>query len=170
VPIELDSAALYRTHRRALVDYASRITGDRERAEDVVQDAWERIEAVERRRVLAKPLGYFYRIVRNLALDGLRVRKRDLARAAGAAAGALEAIPDDAPSPESGLIAREELRIVLESLGQLPERTRLALTLHTIEGLTLRDVAERLGVSTARAHALVVEAKLYCAKQLKRRP
>lgn len=170
MPPELKSVLLYKSHRTALVDYANGIVRDRSRAEDVVQDAWERLQAVERGRPLTEPLRYFYRIVRNLALDGHRARKREALHTGAEIADLVEMVADDSPTAETGMAAREELHIVLASLEELPERSRLALHLHTIEGLKLREVAERLGLSVTFTHQLIAEAKLHCIKRLSGRP
>lgn len=170
VPPERSSTLLYRTHRGALVDYANGIVRDRAYAEDVVQEAWERIQAVERGRTLAEPLRYFYRIVRNLAIDGRRVHKRELERQGAELADISEVLADETPTPEAEVAARDELRIVLESMDELPERSRTALILHTVEGKKLREVAEHLGLKIPYTHQLIAEAKLHCIKRLSRRP
>ncbi|MPT49187.1 MAG: sigma-70 family RNA polymerase sigma factor [Sphingobium sp.] len=167
---ERASTLLYRVHRRALVDYANGIVRDRARAEDVVQEAWERIEAVERSRSLTEPLRYFYRVVRNLALDGRRSLLREGQRHGADIADISEVLADDMPAPDTEVAARDELRIVLESMDELPDRTRSALLLHTVEGMKLREVAERLGLSITYTHQLIAEGKLHCIKRLSRRP
>lgn len=68
---------LFMTHRRALVNYASRIVGCRAQAEEVVQEAWLRFDEASRGRLLDDATGYLYRIVRNLALDGARRMTRE---------------------------------------------------------------------------------------------
>src|SRR3546814_1293981 len=64
---------LYLRHRAELIDYATPIVGDRALAEDVVQDAWLRFSEAgshdAKTRLIRQPVGYLYRIVRNLALD-----------------------------------------------------------------------------------------------------
>ena len=66
---------LFLAHRSALIDYAQPIVGCRARAEDVVQEAYLRFAAATDRerpaddRIL-QPVGYLYRIVRNLAVAG----------------------------------------------------------------------------------------------------
>ncbi|MCJ2186692.1 RNA polymerase sigma factor [Novosphingobium beihaiensis] len=168
MPPERASTLLYRTHRTALVDYANGIVRDRARAEDVVQEAWERIETVERSRVLTEPLRYFYRIVQNLALDCLRARKREALREGGRLTDVSEVVADETPRPDAVAAAREEFRIVIESMNELPERTRTALVLHTVEGLKLREIAERLELSVTYTHQLVAQGKLHCLLRLSR--
>src|SRR5687768_2183785 len=75
---------LFLRHRGALVEYATPLVGDRARAEDIVQDAYLRFapretEAGDGIKAITQPLGYLYRVVRNLALDLGRRRKSEQA-------------------------------------------------------------------------------------------
>ena len=157
--------AIYVEHRDRLLNYANRIVRDRASAEDVVQEAWLRFSA---RRAedgpIAQPLAYLYTIVRNLALNWTQ-------RAANHGPIALpepamESVPADEPSVERVLYYRDELRVLQEAIAELPERTQTAFHLYKIDGCTLKQVADRLGVSVVRAHQLVKEAGLHAARRL----
>lgn len=156
--------ALYLEHRRALVNYANGIVRDRAGAEDVVQEAYLRLGTVSQE--ISHPVGYLYRIVRNLALDWARRSSTD--RPDGAASDTLEAVPHDAPSAEHVLLFRDELRLLQEALVELPERTQAAFRMYRLEGQTLQQIANHLGVSVVRAHQLVKEAIVHAAKRLDR--
>lgn len=152
---------LWLTHRAALVDYASGVTGSRAEAEDVVQDAYLRFAPVGTgRQALDHPLGYLYRIVRNLALDRLR---RPGAETDGQI---LENLAAPQADPEHDAMSRAELRHAAMALRELPEQLRAAFTLHRIEGRPLRDVAARLGVSVPTAHRMVRDALTRIALRL----
>ena len=166
---ERNLLALYTAHRNELVNYANGIVRDHARAEDVVQEAWERVSKAAHSEPLGEPLRYFYRVVRNLALDRQRAKKRELLRDGGLLTDVAETVADDAPTPEAETAVRQELQIVLDSMNELPARTRLALTLHTVEGLKLKAVAERLGLSVSYTQQLVAEGKMHCIKRLSRR-
>lgn len=166
---ELESVRFYRSHRSDLISYANSFVRDRACAEDIVQDAWERVQAVEQGRTLAEPIGYFYRTVRNLALDCLRLRKREIVESDSDMVDLAEGVCGHSPSPETTVSARKDLELVLQSLDELPERSRLALTLHTIDGLKLREIADRLGLSITFTHQLIAEAKMHCIQRLSRR-
>ena len=153
-------------HRGALVNYASGIIGDRSRAEDVVQEAYLRFSDASARRLLDEPVGYLYRIVRNLAFDGVRrlrsegrYVKRDIDQAEIETARTV-------PSPEAELIAREELERVLAAMAELPERTRIALEMHRFGGFKLRQIADHFGISTSMAQVLVTEGVRHCQRRL----
>lgn len=158
--------ALYLEHRGSLVNYANGIVRDRAGAEDVVQEAWLRFSAAtgadRAGTEIGQPVAYLYRIVRNLALDWVS-RAADLPKASPAT---VEQIPHETPSAERVLFYRDELRVLADALGELPERTQLAFRMYRLEGCTLQQVADRLGVSVVRAHQLVKDAVLHAARRL----
>ncbi|WP_421995314.1 sigma-70 family RNA polymerase sigma factor [Reyranella sp.] len=159
--------ALYIAHRGELVNYASGIVGDRARAEDVVQEAWLRFGAAAERRAPEEPLGYLYRVVRNLAIDGRRRLTRE-ARVVdpGIAADGGLAVAGH-PTPESEAEGREELRLLQAAMAELPERTRIALEMHRFGGFKLREIAARLGVSVTVAHELVAAGLAHCRRRVR---
>ncbi len=151
--------ALFLAHRGALVTYAKGILGDHARAEDVVQEAYLRLTSAAGSRAIDEPQGYLYRIVRNLAVDS---RRRVLPAEAVA-----DQLPADRPSPEAEALHRDQLRIVNAALAELPERSRIALEMHRLEGSKLREIADRLGISITQAHALIADAVEHCKKRLR---
>jgi RNA polymerase sigma factor (sigma-70 family) len=157
---------LYVAHRQKLVHYASGIVSDSGRAEDVVQEAYLRFSAAAAERPLQHPVGFLYRIVRNLALDlrrRLTLEDKTLDLDADAWLGEL---PDRAPSPEDEAIQHQEFERVVAAMAALPERTRIALEMHRFGGFTLKQIAERLGVSVSMAQVLVVEGVRHCQRAL----
>jgi RNA polymerase sigma-70 factor (ECF subfamily) len=156
--------SLFMTHQAELVAYAATIVGCRARAEDVVQEAYLRFEDASGNRELAQPVGYLYRIVRNLAVDGSRRLALESRHIDGDAAA--EA-PADQPSPEDAALHRDELKIVAAALAELPARTRQALEMHRLDGLRLKDIAERLGISITLAHGLIHEGLAHCQRRLR---
>lgn len=110
VRVDRKILALFMAHRGELVNYANGIVGDRAQAEDVVQEAWLRFGAVAEHRPLEEPVGYLYRIVRNLALDGRRRTSREERVIAIGVDIADRDIAADQPSPEAIAEARDDLR------------------------------------------------------------
>lgn len=165
-----DSASLFIEHRVSLVAYATRLVGSRAHAEDVVQEAWLRFDEVTRQRLLDEPLGYLYRIVRNLALDG---RRRTALESQivleGSAHPAFAGSSMAEPTPEAVALHRDELRVLMAALNELPERTRIAFEMHRFGDCKLREIAEFLGVSLPWAQRLVAEGLIHCRRRLKRK-
>lgn len=167
----MDSSAskldLYLTHRAALVDYAAPIVGCRARAEDVVQDAWLRFNARQTTDLeISHPLGYLYRIVRNLALDQTRSLATERRQPDGDAL--LADLPANTASPEQQVAGQDELQRLADALLQLPERTRIAFEMHRLGGYTLQQVAAAMGISVGLTHQLVHDALSHCAVRLER--
>ncbi len=153
---------LYESHRDSLVSYAGRLSGDPDGAEDIVHDAWllfDRQRAVE---TIREPLHYLKRIVRNLVFS--QARRKRLENPAGAldAAEAVARLVDDRPSVEAELIAREDMRLVMGVVDSLPARQQAAFKMYYFDGLKLREVGARLGISTSLAHLLVTKAMQLC--------
>lgn len=157
---------LWLTHRAALVDYASGVTGSRAEAEDVVQDAYLRFVPTPPTPSpgLGHPVAYLYRIVRNLAVDWTRRRGRE-----AASDQALDQLVSPLADPERQAADRADLRQAARTLEEIPPQARAALVLHRLEGRTLQEVAARLGVSVPTAHRLVRDALLRLALSLEDR-
>jgi RNA polymerase sigma-70 factor (ECF subfamily) len=158
-------------HRGELVNYASAIVGDRARAEDVVQEAWLRFGPAMQGHALDEPVGFLYRVVRNLAIDVRRrlMREGKVVQSEATAVGA-EAAAHDYPSPEAEAVAREELLLLREALAELPERIRIALEMRRFGGFKLREIAAHLGVSVTVAHEIVASGIAYCRRRVRPPP
>jgi RNA polymerase sigma factor (sigma-70 family) len=155
---------LFIRHRTEFITYAAKIVGDRTRGEDVVQEAFLRLRSVTPDRNLDEPIGYLRRVVRNLAIDLVRrssVEKKRIADGID-----FEALAEDRPRQDKIIEDRDDLRIVIEAMAELPDRTRLALEMHRFDGMKLKEIAAELGISVALAHGLVYEGINHCRKRL----
>lgn len=158
---------LFVAHRGALVDYAAGIVGDRAQAEDLVQEAWLRLDQAASRSRLDQPLGYLYRIVRNLALDLYRRTRRERQVVSGGSLDTLNDVsPDECPSPEKAVLYKDQLELLRLAMDELPERTRIAMEMHRFGGCKLKEIAAFLGISLPMAHVLVSEGVAHCKRRL----
>ena len=158
---------IFLSHRAELLGYATRLTGDRGEAEDVVQEAWIRFSETSARQPITEPLGYLHRIVRNLALDGRRRRALKARFFAEGAEREAAAVGSGQPTAEAALISSEELAAVQEALAAMPERMRIAVEMHRFSGAKLKEIAARLGISVTTAHSLVAEGIERCRDRLR---
>lgn len=158
-----DSGDLFeavRLHAAELEAYAAGILKDASLAQDLMQTLWLRL-AVTDATVVRSPRAFLFRMVRNAAFDYRRAQQRE-----GVTQEVSLDLPSPHPSPEQQAADRQALARVLAAMERLPERTRQALLMHQIEGLKLREIAERLNVSIALAHALVRDGVAACAEGL----
>lgn len=161
---------LFVSRRRELVAYARAIIGDQGLAEDIVQDAYIRLDRAEKSRpegeTLEGPVGYLFRVVRNLAIDRRRKLGRESSYMIPGEAADTARIAGDQPSPETTVIARDELRRLNAALAELPERSRIALEMYRLGGYRFTEIAAYLGVSVGTAHSLVVNALAHCRRRV----
>jgi len=147
-------------NHRAFLAYLTRRVGDRALAEDLLQDAFA--------RVLARPdqapdgdglVPWFYRTLRNAAID--RFRRQ------GAASRALEAFARELETVES--VADETKAEVCQCISRLAGTLKpdYAEALHAIDidGVAVKDFAERKGLTAGNAGVRVFRAR----EALKRR-
>lgn len=122
-------------------------TGDRHRAEDLLQ---ETLLLAYRKLAELADAGSFrswlLRIAQNVAIDAVR-REQRRKRTSGGRATELALLPDRALRPEAHL-EKEELRgKVLAALRSLPEEYRLPLTLRFIAGADYETICIQLGLT-----------------------
>lgn len=116
--------------------------------EDVLelrQDIYENALVGARRALPSNARAYVYAIARNRLINHAR-RARIVPIETIAE---LDCLPRDIDllGAERALTARDELRRAKEGIDKLPPKCREVILLHKVEGLTDREVAQRLGVS-----------------------
>ena len=158
--------SLYRDYQPKLLKYARNIVDDSDRAEDIIQDAYLRFSAAMAGEWRDNPVAYLYRIVRNLALDYYRRGQFENKLFAQSVDELADVIPERRPNPEEQLIESNGLEKLQSAMNELPERTRLAMEMHRLEGYKLREIAEHLNISTSMAQYLVKEGIKYCQGRL----
>ena len=139
--------ALYETHAFGLIRLAIIMLGDRQAAEDVVQDAffglyrnWGGLSDP------AKALAYVRASVLNGCRAALRQRMRRDRRDRAAASDASNARPAF-ESAEALVLLGEEHREVLLAVRRLPDRQREALVLRFYFSLSEEETASAMGIS-----------------------
>jgi RNA polymerase sigma-70 factor (sigma-E family) len=139
--------ALYQAHALGLIRLAVIMLGDRQSAEDVVQEAF--LGLYRRWRTLSdtdKAVSY----VRSSVLNGARSALRRRARhPLAAAADRLDSVESgaSAESAESMAMLSEEHRRVLNGIRRLPDRQREALVLRYYLDLSEEQMAASMGIS-----------------------
>lgn len=137
--------ALYDRYIRLIYGLALRITGDRQTAEEVVQDVFQSVwqTAGSFQPGLGKASAWMTGIARHRAIDATR-SKRERSRAREQALPT--SIPlDEGSLPERAVTQRLERDQIRAALGTLPSNQRQAIELAYYGGLTRNEIAESLG-------------------------
>ncbi len=166
---------LLTTYGQRAYRLAASITGNNQDAEEVVQDAfWSVIRKIDTFRGESAFGSWLYRVVANAAYQKLRGRqgqRRDLSLddvmplfdERGCHVGPIadwSAHVDD-PSLQT------ELRLTLTAaIDELPAASRTILVLRDVEGLSILEIAEALGLSVPVVKTRVHRARLFLRKRL----
>ena len=153
---------------------ASRMTGNRQDAEEVVQDAfWAAVRKIDSFRGESAFGSWFYRIVANAAYQKLRRRNRrqelslDEVLPFFDECGRHVAPEIDWTPRANNLAAQTELRMALTAaIDELPAASRTALVLRDVEGRSNEEIAEALGLSVPVVRTRVHRARLFLRKRL----
>jgi len=153
-------------YQAPLVNFLTRLTGNRQVAEELAQETFLRVYlAAGRYRPTAKFTTYLYRIARNLALNTLRRKKlvrffnefsdlfvQRLVEGRGSIA------------PESDDRAVQRVR---DALQLLPESQRTALVLCKYDELSYEEIAGVMGLSVSAVKSVIFRAKEAMKEKLK---
>ena len=165
---------LVERHERMIFSLARRMTGNREDAEDVVQQSFQKafihLKKFEGESLFST---WLTRIAINEALMLLR-RKRgsrelsiDDSIAGEEVLFALE-IPDSGQSPEDNYSQRERQRILSAALNELPHRTRRAIQLRELDERSTKETARIMGISVNAVKARVFHGRRKLRERLRR--
>lgn len=145
---------LYRRYRDKLVGFVSRKTGDPDRAQDLVQEAFIRVARHIHRFDTSKKFStWIYTIAGNLAKNELRNRSRNplvlfqtIKKNWDADHRPLE-WEDHSYKPDD-LFRKRHLREMVEAaVAELPEHHRVVFVLRELEGKTYEEISEITGVN-----------------------
>jgi RNA polymerase sigma-70 factor (ECF subfamily) len=151
-------ARIMRRYNQRLYRLAVSVMGDASEAEDVLQESYVRAFYAFATYTGAGSLGaWLARIVRNEAIDRVRARESRRTHVAieaelGGQSGEDETNVTSDPlmiDPQA-LAANADLRRLLEhAIQRLPEQFRTAFVLREVEGLSVEETAEYLGIPAA---------------------
>jgi RNA polymerase sigma-70 factor, ECF subfamily len=128
-------------HKDAVVNYLTRLTGNRDRAEDLAQETFLRLfRSAGGYTEQGLLRAYLFRIATNLVRSEERREKRLRLLMPFLRGGR-----HSEPTAPSGLLRQELHREVSSAVAQLPLRYRVPLVLHEIEGWAYSEIARELG-------------------------
>lgn len=128
-----------------LISYLSRGGRSRVEVEDLLQDLYEKVCTAARHAIPQPTRPLVFTMARNLLID--RVRHEQIVPIDSVEN--LDALNQaiDEPASDRVVIARQELRRLQLALEKLPERQRNAILMRKVQGLSIREIAQRVGAA-----------------------
>lgn len=149
---------LYRAHHQRLVRLARVLTGDDAVADELVQEAFAQAHRSLVRPRAGAELAYLRRAVINRAHGHHRHLR------------VVRAVPAEPPAyadaAETGVLAADRRREVVQAVRALPARQRDCVVLHYYEELTDVEIARTLGISTGSVKTHLHRARATLAQVL----
>jgi RNA polymerase sigma-70 factor (ECF subfamily) len=150
---------LYRDHADRVYGLCLRMTGDRVRAAELVQDVFVRVwQKLHLLRDDDDAGAWVWRVATNAVFNDTRSRRRRDARLVhegDLGAAEARALPPSLATPAA--VRRMDLSA---AIARLPDRARAIYLLHDVEGFTTEEIADRLGIAAG-----TVRAQLHRARQ-----
>lgn len=150
-----DLMAVVSHYQGSLLRYVGRMLGSTDNdAEDIVQEAFVRLHLQVKNKgsqSIRNLTSWLFRTAQNLTIDLIRLRTRRIKTIN-------TTTEPDSPQREPvtedldalGEVLRQEAReVAIRELGKLDEQYRQVILLKIIQGMTLRQVAEVVGISTS---------------------
>ncbi|KLJ00290.1 sigma-70 family RNA polymerase sigma factor [Luteimonas sp. FCS-9] len=138
--------------------------GARDDAEDLVQETYARLLHADRDRgaTIANPEAYLFAVAQNLARERALHRRR--APLPLEELEPVDALRSDAHATEDAVERAQYRQRLQATLDALPARTREVLVLQYRDGLTYRQIGERLGMSAHMVKKHVVRGLAMCRR------
>jgi RNA polymerase sigma factor (sigma-70 family) len=155
---------LYERYQRRIAAYVYGMVGDHGRAEDVTQEVF--ISALRRMRATERPIAFkpwIYEIAKNACIDQFRRSRRteevsfDVADDAGAVEAARLTAP--APTPHAAVESKQRLDDLCGAFGGLSDTHHEILVMRELEGLSYREIGDRLNMSRPSVESTLFRAR-----------
>jgi len=132
--------------------------------DDLVQETYARLLRARESGHATLTRAYLFVIARNVALDLIRRNKTVSVECLGD----LErlSVVEERPDAAEALSHEQELELLAEAMRALPPRCREILALRRIEGLSHREIAEKLGIAEGTVNAQLAIGLIRCRHYL----
>jgi RNA polymerase sigma-70 factor (ECF subfamily) len=178
VPPTYDLMAMVAQYQGPLLRYVGRVLGTaHDQSEDVVQETFIRLHrqvSTQGWDSIRHPTTWLFHVAHNLTMDVLRqrVRRQEAGQLpedpADMAVGANDYSPVQEMDALGEAIRLEARHVVLRELTQLEDEYRQVVLLKVIQGLSLRQVAEVIGVSLSTVNSRLNQGLGILAHRLRR--
>jgi RNA polymerase sigma factor (sigma-70 family) len=155
---------LFREHNQTLLRFLVAKLQSQQEAKDIAQEAYVRLLKLDAPDAVSYLRAFLFKTAANLAIDRLRSRQSETRRLEMEF---FEELPLE-PDPENRATAAEDLRLIEQSLRQLPAKCRQAFLLRRLDDLSCAEIARRMQIPERTVRHYIAEAIVYCRSRLER--
>jgi RNA polymerase sigma factor (sigma-70 family) len=155
---------LYERYNRRIHAYVFGMVKDHQRAEDVTQEVF--VSALRRMRATERPIAFkpwIYEIAKNACIDQFRRSKRaeeiSFDADEGLAPSDYGRLVSHEPVPDVAVAAKQQLDHLCGAFGGLSDAHHEILVLRELEGLSYREIGERMGMSRPAVESTLFRAR-----------
>ncbi|MGH2969688.1 MAG: RNA polymerase sigma factor, partial [Solirubrobacteraceae bacterium] len=155
---------LYERYSRRIHAYVLGMVKDHQRAEDVTQEVF--VSALRRMRATERPIAFkpwVYEIAKNACIDQFRRSRRAEEVSYDADEGLAPAdygrLVSREPVPDAALVAKQQLDHLCGAFGGLSDAHHRILVLRELEGLSYREIGEKMGMSRPAVESTLFRAR-----------
>ena len=148
-------SALVKRWQPAAISYAQIVTGEKELAAEAVQESWiSGIRAIRKLRDPARFRPWFYKIIHNQCINGLRTHQKHLK------VNAAQILEVDSMQASDNMDALEQTELIDHVFAKMPENQRVILTLFYLSELEVNEIATLLKLPNG-----TVKSRLHTARE-----
>ncbi len=151
-------------HERELRSYLRGRFPSLSDVDDLIQETYARLLRARNRGRATLNRAYLFVVARNVGIDLIR-RNRAVPIERLDSLQSLSVV-DDKPDAAETVSHHQELALLADAMQSLPRRCREILLLRRIEGLSHRDIAERLGIAEGTVNAQLAIGIIRCRHYL----
>jgi RNA polymerase sigma factor (sigma-70 family) len=151
---------LYSRYQRRISAYVFGMVNDHGRAEDITQEVF--ISALRRIRETQRPIAFkpwVYEIAKNACIDQFRRSRRAEEVSFDAGEGDQGRLVASEPSPAAAVDAKQQLDHLCGAFGGLSDSHHEILVLREFEGLSYREIGDRMGLSRPGVESTLFRAR-----------
>ena len=163
-----DLLSIYQENALVVRRVIARYWPHKDDIDDLAQEAFLKCFAASLKTEIRDPRSFLLRVARNLAISERR-RKIYSTTYSLEDFGTSDILADKgSPSVEDVVYWRQKMIVFANALASLPEAKRRVLVMRKIEGLQVKQIAIRLGVSVSTVEKRVAAALVACSSYLRR--
>lgn len=129
--------------------------------DDMAQETFLRAYTVTRHEQIHSPKSYLFRVAKNVALKELTKKSRQITDFLEEAQ---QSEVEDGESLEERVVAEQKISLYFDAIAELPPQCRRVFLMRKYQGLSHREIARELGITTSAVEKHIALGAERCKK------